>query len=71
MLPGKGSEKSEFSTWHTDYNGPSPIVDIFFSNERCSYFFFLGGGGSEPVRLEEKSALNFFLDCARGRAQQR
>ena len=22
MLPGKGSEKSEFSTWHMDYNSP-------------------------------------------------
>ena len=34
-------------------------------------FFFGGGGGSEPVRLEEKSALNFFLDLAWGWAQQR
>ena len=50
-----------------DHKGPSPIIDIFFSNERCSF----GGGGSEPVRLEEKSALIFFLDLARGRAQQR
>ena len=33
--------------------------------------FVWGGGGVEPVRLEEKSALNFFLDWARGRAQQR
>ena len=39
--------------------GRRQLSTFFFSNERCS-FFLGGGGGSEPVRLEEKSALNFF-----------
>ena len=48
--------------------GPSPVIDIFFQTNDVRLG---GGGGSEPVRLGEKSALNFFLDLARGRAQQR
>ena len=37
--------------------GPSPIIDIFFQTNDVRLG---GGGGSEPVRLEEKSVLNFF-----------
>ena len=38
--------------------GPSPIIDILFQTNDVRWGG--GGGGSEPVRLEEKSALNFF-----------
>ena len=49
------------------FKGPSPIIDIFFQTNDVRW----GGGGVGACSFGRKIGIKFFLDWARGRAQQR
>ena len=58
MLPGSGSEKSEFSTWHTDYiesesAGEAQTVRQYYQAQKslvsCVWLAFMSGRNSETL----------------------
>ena len=56
MLPGKGSEKSEFSTWHTDYTCMHCVKTVKYSSPPHCNAARLPVGSGPGIKKHQTSA---------------